>query len=74
VLIVIEQIENGHNPFQYHFTDEVPFEKHKVRKILSDKAIDRIDMYIYVLEMQSVRLKKRINPIHDSFETILKVW
>jgi len=28
---VIEQIANGHNPFQYHFTDEVPFSKHKVK-------------------------------------------
>lgn len=27
---VVEQIANGHNPFQYHFTDEVPFAKHKV--------------------------------------------
>ena len=28
---VVEQISNGHNPFQYHFTDEVPFSKYKVR-------------------------------------------
>jgi hypothetical protein len=27
---VVEQIANGHNPFQYHFTDEVPFATHKV--------------------------------------------
>lgn len=30
---VVEQIANGHNPYQYHFTDEVPFAKYKVRKI-----------------------------------------
>ena len=35
---VIEQIENGHNPFQYHFTDDVPFSKYKVR-ILTTQEI-----------------------------------
>ena len=27
---VMEQVANVHNPFQYHFTDEVPFAKYKV--------------------------------------------
>ncbi|CAF3061635.1 unnamed protein product, partial [Rotaria sp. Silwood2] len=26
---VIQQITNGHNTFQYHFTDEVSFSKYK---------------------------------------------
>ncbi|CAF4251583.1 unnamed protein product [Rotaria sp. Silwood2] len=33
---VIEQITNGHNTFQYHFTDEVSFSKYKI--------IEKIDL------------------------------
>ncbi|CAF3057799.1 unnamed protein product [Rotaria sp. Silwood2] len=32
---VMEQIANGHNSFQYHFTDEVPFSKYKIRFLIT---------------------------------------
>ncbi|CAF1110828.1 unnamed protein product [Rotaria sordida] len=31
---VIQQITNGHNTFQYHFTDEVSFSKYKVNPLI----------------------------------------
>ncbi|CAF0964952.1 unnamed protein product [Adineta ricciae] len=40
---VMEQIQNGHNPFQYHFTDEVPFSKHKFNPFV-DRLQIRLDI------------------------------
>ncbi|UJR14923.1 hypothetical protein I4U23_001905 [Adineta vaga] len=40
---VMEQIANGHNPFQYHFTDEVPFAKHKYNPLI-DRLQIRLDI------------------------------
>ncbi|CAF4925729.1 unnamed protein product, partial [Rotaria sp. Silwood1] len=40
---VIEQIANGHNPFQYHFTDEVPFSKYKFNPLI-DRLQIRLDI------------------------------
>ncbi|CAF4459076.1 unnamed protein product, partial [Adineta steineri] len=40
---VMEQIANGHNPFQYHFTDEVPFAKYKYNPFI-DRLQIRLDI------------------------------
>ncbi|CAM4799581.1 unnamed protein product [Rotaria magnacalcarata] len=40
---VNEQIANGHNPYQYHFTDEVPFSKYKFNPLI-DRLQIRLDI------------------------------
>lgn len=40
---VNEQIANGHNPYQYHFTDEVPFSKYKFNPLV-DRLQIRLDI------------------------------
>ncbi|CAF2567373.1 unnamed protein product [Rotaria sp. Silwood2] len=45
---VMEQIANGHNSFQYHFTDEVPFSKYKVSK---KKTHNNLIKHIHILRL-----------------------
>jgi len=40
---VTEQIANGHNPYQYHFTDQVPFAQHKFNPLI-DRLQIRLDI------------------------------